>query len=90
MSIILFQLCLERGKPVCFCVLKAFLKKFKIFFHIKIFLVFLNHFDALISKLIFFKKYYFNIFLSKKHNRNHTLKKATVKKKTALMLHPSQ
>jgi len=30
--------------------------------------MFLDHFDALILKIIFFlKKYYFNIFLSEKH-----------------------
>jgi hypothetical protein len=47
-------------RSVCFCVLKMFLKKFKIFlflslFQINIFLVFLDHFDALISKIIFKK-----------------------------------
>jgi hypothetical protein len=31
------------------------------------FLVFLDYFDALISKIIFLKKYYFDTFLSKKH-----------------------
>jgi len=30
--------------------------------------MFLDHFDALMSKIIFFKKkYYFNIFLNEKH-----------------------
>jgi hypothetical protein len=33
---------------------------------INIFLIFLDHFDILISKIIF-KKYYFNIFLNEKH-----------------------
>jgi hypothetical protein len=44
--------------PVCFCVSKAFLKKIEFFFsllQINIFLVFLDHFDALISKMIFKK-----------------------------------
>jgi hypothetical protein len=49
------------------------LKKFKIFYffsllQINMFLVFLDHFDALISKIIFLKKiYYFDTFLSEKH-----------------------
>jgi hypothetical protein len=43
---------------VCFCVLKLFLKKFKFFLffsllQINMFLIFLDHFDALISKIIF-------------------------------------
>ena len=46
--------------PVCFCVSKAFLKKFKIFLfffllQINIFSVFSDHFNALISKIIFLK-----------------------------------
>jgi hypothetical protein len=46
--------------PVCFYVLKVFLKKIKnfLFFsllQINICLVFLDHFDALISKIIFKK-----------------------------------
>jgi hypothetical protein len=46
--------------PVCFCVSKALLKKFEnfLFFsllQINIFLVFLDHFDTLISKIIFLK-----------------------------------
>jgi hypothetical protein len=45
---------------VCFCVLKVFLKKFKFYFiffiQINIFLVFLDYFDALISKIIFKNK----------------------------------
>jgi hypothetical protein len=41
-----------------FCVLKAFLKKFEIFlffslFQINIFLMFLDYFDVLMSKIIF-------------------------------------
>jgi hypothetical protein len=49
---------------------KHFLKK--IFFYllqINIFLVFLDHFDVLISKIILkkYKKNNFNIFLSEKH-----------------------
>jgi len=33
--------------------------------------VFLDHFDTLILKIIFFlKKYYFNIFISEKHFKN--------------------
>ena len=40
--------------PVYFCVLKIFLKKIKFFylFQINIFLVFSDHFDILISKII--------------------------------------
>jgi len=39
---------------VCFYILKIFLKKFNfLFFYFK--LIFLNHFDALISKIIFLK-----------------------------------
>jgi len=42
---------------------------FYFFLQINIFLVFLNHFDALILKIIFkkSKKYYFDIFLIEKH-----------------------
>jgi hypothetical protein len=49
------------------------LKKFKIFYffsllQINMFLVFLDHFDAMISKIIFLKKkHYFDTFLSEKH-----------------------
>jgi hypothetical protein len=44
----------------CFCVLEMFLKRIKFFlifslFQINIFLVFLNYFDVLISKIIFKK-----------------------------------
>jgi len=50
--------------PVCFCVLKALLKKFEFYFIfffalINILLVFSDHFDVLMSKIIFF----FNIIL---------------------------
>jgi len=50
----------------------VFLKKIKIFLffyllQINIFLVFLNYFDILISKIIFLKKILFNIFLNKKY-----------------------
>ena len=41
--------------PIYFCVSKMFLKKFEFFFsllQINIFLVFLNHVDAPISKII--------------------------------------
>jgi len=55
---------------ICFCVLKVFLKKinffFIFFFKLIYFLVFLDHFDVLISKIIL-KKYYFNIFLNEKY-----------------------
>jgi len=50
-----------------------FLKnKFYLFFsllQINIFFVFLDYFDALMSKIIFkkIKKYYFNTFISEKH-----------------------
>jgi hypothetical protein len=50
---------------VCFYILKVFLKEFKFFLlQIKIFLVFLDHFDTLISKIILKNKnkYYFDIF----------------------------
>jgi hypothetical protein len=58
-------------KIVCFCVSKTFLKKFKIFLffsllQINIFLIFLDYFNALISKIIF-KKYYFNTYSNKKY-----------------------
>jgi hypothetical protein len=62
------------SNPVCLCVLKALLKKINFFlfflFSSNLYvLVFLDYFDALISKMIFkkIKKHYFNIFLSKKH-----------------------
>jgi len=49
--------------PICFCVSKAILKNFEIFLffllQINIFLVFLDHFDALISKIIFKNKKYY-------------------------------
>jgi uncharacterized membrane protein len=52
----------------------VFLKKIEnfLFFsllQINIFLMFSNHFNVLMSKIIFkkYKKYYFNIFPSKKH-----------------------
>jgi len=40
-------------------------------FFFKFFLMFLNRFDMLISKIIFLKikKYYFNVFLNKKHSK---------------------
>jgi hypothetical protein len=43
--------------PICFCVSKVLLKKFKIFLffsllQINIFLVLSNHFDVLMSKII--------------------------------------
>jgi len=43
--------------------------EFFLFFCFKLifFCVFLDHFDVLISKLIFFLKNYFNVFPSKKH-----------------------
>jgi hypothetical protein len=61
---------LGAGKTCLFLRFKSVFEKINFFFQIKIFLVFLNHFDALISKLIFLKKYYFNIFLSEKHFKN--------------------
>jgi hypothetical protein len=47
-------------RPIYFCVSKALLKKFKIFLffyvlQINIFLIFLNYFNILISKIIFKK-----------------------------------
>jgi len=52
-----------------FFFVKVFLKKFKIFiFYFKLifFLIFLDYFDMLISKIIFKnKKYHFNIFFKK-------------------------
>jgi len=41
---------------VCFYILKIFLKNLKFFYLKLIFFMFLNHFDVLISKIIFFKK----------------------------------
>jgi hypothetical protein len=47
---------------------------FKIFIYLKlIFSVFLDHFNVLILKIIFFKKYYFNIFSNKKYFKNQML-----------------
>jgi hypothetical protein len=46
------------------------LKKFEFFLKINNFLVFSDHFDELISKIIFLKikkKHHFDAFLSKKH-----------------------
>jgi len=45
--------------PVCFCVSKAILKKFEFYFIfffalINILLVFSDHFDVLMSKIMFF------------------------------------
>jgi len=46
----------------------------KIFIYLKlIFSVFLDHFNVLILKIIFLKKYYFNIFSNKKYFKNQTL-----------------
>jgi len=67
---------------ICFCISKTLLKKFKIFlffFYFKLifFLVFLDYFDTLISKMIFLKKNIILIHLKKntlKSNRNHTPK----------------
>jgi len=63
-----------------FCVLKIVLKKTKsflfYFFQINIFLLFSDHVDVLLSKIIL-KKYYFNTFINKKHfknNHNHIFK----------------
>jgi hypothetical protein len=46
---------------------KPYLKKKSIFLFKFIFLMFLDHFNVLILKIIFFLKYYFNIFLNKKY-----------------------
>ena len=52
-----YNLLLKALGSLCFCISKVFLKKFEIFLFfllkINIFLVFLDHFDALISKIIF-------------------------------------
>jgi hypothetical protein len=53
----------------CFYILKMYLKKFKffLFFYFKlVFFLFLDYFDALISKIIFLKNF-FNTFLNEKH-----------------------
>ena len=61
--------------------------------------MFFNHFDALISKIIFLKKYYFDAFLSEKDTlksyRNHILKHIPFEKKRGrereniyIILHP--
>jgi len=47
-------------------VLELFLN-FYFYFKLIFFYMFLNHFDVLISKLIFLKKYYFNVFWNEKH-----------------------
>jgi len=52
LTLSLFQLAFIRF--ICFCILKMFLKKFKIFY-VNIFLMFLDHFDVLMSKIIFKK-----------------------------------
>jgi len=55
---------------------------------IKIFLVFLDHFDALISKIIFFKKniilIYFLMKNTLKSNYNHAPKQALRENKNSL------
>ena len=70
-------------KLICFCILKVLLKKFKflfMFFYFKlIFLVFLDHFDTLMSKIISkkYKKFiliHFQIKNTLKNNHNLTLK----------------
>jgi len=48
--------CSQIKEPVCFCVLKVFIKKFifYLFFYFKlIFFYFLNHFNMLVLKIIF-------------------------------------
>jgi hypothetical protein len=57
---------------ICFCISKIFLKKNELFLfssllQINNFLMFSDHFDTLISKIIFKKIYYFDIFISEKH-----------------------
>jgi hypothetical protein len=58
------------------CILIVFffkgLKFFYFFCYKLIFLMFLNHFNVLMSKIIFFKikKYYFDAFPSEKHPKN--------------------
>jgi len=42
-------------------------KKLFFLFQINNILVFLDHFNELISEMIFLKKYYFDTFLNKKH-----------------------
>jgi hypothetical protein len=54
---------------VCFCILKIFFKKIKIFLFIYLKLIF---FDMLISK-VFLKKLYFDIFSSKNHFKKQPL-----------------
>jgi len=49
-----------------------FLKSFNFLFKINFF-VFSDRFDMLMSKLIFLKKYYFNIFSSEKYFKSQSL-----------------
>ena len=56
------------------CVLKMVFKKIKIFFYFKlIFFIFLDYFDMLMLKIIFLKKYYFDVFSNKKYFEYHNL-----------------
>ena len=54
---------------ICFHVCFSFQKYFCLFFYFK--LIFLHHFDVLILKIIFLKKYFFNIFSNKKYFKNY-------------------
>jgi hypothetical protein len=67
--------------PVCFYILKAFLKKFVIFFYFFLcfklsFLIFLDYSDALMSNIFFLKKniilIHFRVKNTLKSNRNYT------------------
>jgi hypothetical protein len=58
------------------------LREFIFYFLKLIFSVFLDYFNVLILKIYFFKKYYFNIFLNKKHFIKLPLKKTRNKNYT--------
>jgi uncharacterized RDD family membrane protein YckC len=60
LAVKLFVISNESYNLICFCILKMFLKKIEIFLffllQINIFLIFSDHFDVLVSKIIFKNK----------------------------------
>jgi hypothetical protein len=80
--------------PVYFCVSKMFLKKFIFFyfflcFKLIFFLVFSNHFDVIILKIIFLKKkHYFDTFPSEKYFEKKPLPDTQILSTTLLKENP--